>query len=447
MSQLLSVRFRNGILLLIIWLGGMVVVGQNGKWVSAGTPADNQQIYLPTLYKSGFTQISFDLVVDDLLADTIVVITHAGDERLFIGIQTGIIYVYHPDTEQASIFLDIRPLIVRSFEEGLLSLVFHPDYANNGLFFITYTQAETGKIILARYQVSSTDPNLADPNSEIQLLAIEKPPNPNGVTPPYSPVHNAGDMHFASDGFLYITIGDGGPDPFVDPLVPGDRHNNGQSLDRLLGKMLRIDVNQQAPHPADCGLGNYTIPDTNPFVYVQDREACDEIWSLGWRNPWRFTIDPLTGDLFIGDVGEFQREELDWEPAGTPGRNYGWHCYEGNFDHTNVEHVAPHCPEETVYTFPIHDYHRSNEIGCSSIIGGHVYRGQQFWNMRGYYLFSDFCTRTVYAMWTLDLGQPPFAVSVPTEGSPQWSTFGQDVHGELYVGGFNLGAIYKIVTP
>jgi glucose/arabinose dehydrogenase len=266
-------------------------------------------------------------------------ITHAGDGsgRLFITLQAGRIVIYSGISILASPFLDITSLVASGGERGLLSVAFHPNYRNNGVFFVDYTNT-AGDIVIARYSVSQ-DPNVADPNSAAILLTI---PHPNFAN------HNGGQLQFGPDGYLYIGVGDGGS--------AGDPSNHGQSLDTPLGKLLRIDVNGAPP---------YAIPGDNPFVRVMG--ALPEIWAYGLRNPWRFSFDRSTNDLFIADVGQDSWEEVDFQPAGQGGQNYGWRLMEGNHCFNPSSNCNP-----GGLTLPILEYEHGpgDSIGCS-ISGGY----------------------------------------------------------------------------
>jgi glucose/arabinose dehydrogenase len=256
-------------------------------------------------------------------------------------------------------------------------------------------------------------------------------------------------MAFGSDGYLYISLGDGGPDPFdyggVPNGVPGDPFNHGQRRDELFSSILRIDVNPAAGLPPDCGHELYSIPPDNPFL---GDNGCDEIWATGLRNPWRFSFDSLTNDLYIADVGEWIAEEINYQPAGAgAGANYGWHCFEGIDDYTDVHPVlAPDCSPQTQYTFPAYFYDHSNN-DCS-VVGGYVYRGQQYPILQGHYLFGDFCTGRT---WTMIRDKNNEWVVTPAGETGRFlSTFAEAANGELYAGTWlpNHGtdnAIYHVV--
>lgn len=334
--------------------------------------------------------------------------------RLFIVEKAGRIRIVHNGALLSTPFLDITNIVKSSGnEQGLLSMAFHPNYASNGYFYVNYTgySGPSGDSYVARYQVTS-DPNVADPQSGAILMTVVQP---------YSN-HNGGQLQFGPDGYLYIGFGDGGSG--------GDPQNNGQRTDTLLGKVLRIDVNSGAP---------YAIPPDNPFL--GDPNALDEIWSLGWRNPWRFGFDRLTGAMWAGDVGQNNWEEIDLEAAnGSGGVNYGWRCREGMHNYN----FSGACPTLTL-TDPIYEY--SHGDGCS-ITGGYVYRGSPNSSHFGAYLFNDYCVgnnlrtlrssgsawvRTDYTL------QPPAGrtLSNPT-------SFGEDAIGDLYVADDWDGEVFKL---
>ncbi len=331
--------------------------------------------------------------------DRLVYLTHAGDDRLFTVAAEGRIYLIEDGDVANTPFLDIRDRVNdRRNEQGLLSIAFHPDYANNNHFFAYYT-GDDGETVVSQFTGVG---NKADPDSERIILTV---PQPYGN-------HNGGQLQFGDDGYLYIGLGDGGSG--------GDPDNNGQDKQTLLGSILRIDVNNGNP---------YAIPADNPFV--KDEEAADEIWTYGWRNPWRFSFDRATGDMYIGDVGQNAWEEISFEASGSPGGgNYGWNVYEGS-----------HCYLDDCETLlpgairPILEYGRSE--GCS-ITGGYIYRGEELPELNGNYLFGDFCSGTVWA------STKPGEMQVVLDSGLSISSFGEDAAGELYVLDIG-GAVYKIV--
>jgi len=336
-------------------------------------------------------------------------ITHAGDGsgRLFITLQGGRVVIFDGVQILSPPFLDINSLVSSGGERGLLGAAFHPNYVGNGFFYVSYTDT-AGDSVIARYSVS-LDPNRADPTSGVILLTIPQP---------FSN-HNGGQLHFGPDGYLYIGIGDGGSG--------GDPQNNGQDLGKLLGKILRIDVDSGFP---------FTVPPDNPFVGVVG--AREEIWSFGLRNPWRFSFDRLTGDMFIGDVGQNSWEEVDFQPANsTGGENYGWRLMEGN----SCFNPAINCNNGTL-TLPILVYDHS--VGCS-VTGGYLYRGSKNPNLNGLYLYGDFCSGLIWGAQEDGLGGWNTTVLLDTNFSI--STFGEDESGEIYFAHLSAtdGTIYQVV--
>lgn len=357
-------------------------------------------------------------------------ITHAGDERLFIVEKPGRIRIFDGSSLLATPFLDIESLVDdTNNEQGLLGLAFHPDYANNGYFYVNYTYDPAGSGLdrtrIARYQVNALNPNLANPASAIVLLEFEQDAGN----------HNGGDIHFSpNDGYLYISVGDGG--------LQGDPNNRAQTNTQLLGKMLRIDVDTAGATGCDIsGNNNYGIPPSNPYADGAGGD-CDEIWQNGVRNPWRFSFDKDTADMWIADVGYSNWEEIDFQAAASSGgENWGWRCYEGN----HAQNTSG-CGLMGDYDFPVHEYnHLSGEC---SITGGFVYRGEDILALNGHYLFADYCSRR---FWSLSgSGNDLTAFGLPTIigaglGSP--TTFGEDVNGNVYVAedGFNA-SIYKVTA-
>ncbi|MEW5985406.1 MAG: PQQ-dependent sugar dehydrogenase [Chloroflexota bacterium] len=385
--------------------------------------------------------------ITDFASDTVTDIANAGDDRLFVVLREGVIKVVAADG-QIFTFLDIQTLAnMLNWEQGLLGLAFHPSYPATPYFYVVYTSENQSSIVLARFTVSPGDPNTADPDSHLLLLEIPKPLDH------YEPsrVHNGGDLNFGPDGYLYMSVGDGGPDPVPGSPDPGDPNNNSQRTGTLLGKILRIDVDSAGGGAPDCGLTGYTIPPGNPYL-GNPAGACDEIWATGLRNPWRFSFDALTGNLLIGDVGEWLFEEVDFQAAGTAGGlNFGWHCYEGNLDYQTVyPEVGEDCGEAADYTFPVFDYPHppQPESGCS-VIGGFIYRGNQYLSLSGHYLLADYCSQNAWLLYQDTAGdwQPLFMGSL----GHAISTFGEGVDGEIYVGvrTSDRGAqtIYHLTAP
>ncbi len=342
-------------------------------------------------------------------------IVNAGDERLFVVEADGRILAYQL-TEAGSAtfldtFLDIRGLINCCGERGLLGLAFHPDYATNGYFFVYYTRAGDGDVVLARYQAPTPGANTSNHSSARILLTIPHSTYGN---------HNGGGLVFGPDGYLYAAVGDGGGG--------GDPLGSGQSLGTLLGKILRLDVDvldDVAPY--------YQIPPDNPFVDTPG--ARPEIWAFGLRNPWRIGFDRMTGDLFVADVGQSSREEVNLQPAGSPGgENYGWPRMEG----TACYQPTSGCQTGSL-VLPILDY--SHAEGCS-ITGGYRYRGTALPALYGAYVFGDYCSEKIWIGVQSPAGTWSRADLLST--SLSISTFGEDATGELYVADLS-GAVYRLV--
>jgi glucose/arabinose dehydrogenase len=348
----------------------------------------------------------------------------AGDSRMFVIERRGVIKVVQSDgTVLPTPFLNIQARVdSSSSEEGLLGLAFHPDYATNGYFYVNYTNTSSSvrRSRISRFQVTA-DPNVADPDSENILLTV--------VQPEWN--HNAGHIMFGPDGYLYVPFGDGGSG--------GDPWNNAQTVTTILGKINRIDINSGPGNAPDCvgeGTGDYTVPSTNPLVDGQGG-ACDEIWALGLRNPWRTSFDSLTGDLFIADVGQNTWEEVDFQPAGSAGgENYGWRCYEGDHPYNTTG-----CGPQGNYTFPIFEYSHSG--GNCSVSGGYVYRGSQYPAMYGHYLLADFCSGRVWDLVSDGIGGWDSTLHTNLMASQRYVAFGEDINGELYMVGYN-GTVYRI---
>jgi glucose/arabinose dehydrogenase len=292
-------------------------------------------------------------------------VTDAGDGsgRLFVVEQSGRIRIVHDGKLVDRPFLDISDRISSGGERGLLGLAFHPGYPNDPRFFVDYTDRD-GNTVVASYRVSANDPDVADPGSEVALLHVNQP----------FPNHNGGGTVFGPDGMLYIALGDGGSE--------GDPQGNGQRVDALLAKILRIDVD----HP-DPGRP-YGIPLDNPFVGVDG--AKPEIWMTGLRNPWRFRFDPSNGDLWIGDVGQNKWEEIDVARAGQRGLNFGWNVMEG----FHCYQPADGC-DQTGLTLPVAEY--GHDLGCA-VIGGVVIRGAAQGRLNGGYVFGDDCSDNLWLM-------------------------------------------------
>ncbi|MFZ0547634.1 MAG: PQQ-dependent sugar dehydrogenase [Candidatus Promineifilaceae bacterium] len=333
-------------------------------------------------------------------------LTYTEDGRIFVVEKSGRIFVIQDWQRVEEPFLDIRDLVgSEGAEQGLLSIAFHPQFAENGRFFVNYTNKE-GHTVVARYQVQADNPNAADLSTELILMKIGQP----------FEVHNGGLMKFGPDGYLYIGVGDGG--------TSGDFFNNAQNNNNLLGTILRVDVDFAEP---------YAVPADNPFV--NDDSARNEIWSYGLRNPWQFSFDRLTGDLFIADVGQFTWEEIDFQEAGSSGgQNYGWEVVEGNHCFNRAS-----CNMEG-FVMPVAEY--SHEEGGCAVVGGYTYRGSLFPELDGNYFFADYCSGKIWGLVQTAPGQWQKAVLVDTD--ELFSSFGEDLTGELYILGFTSGTVFQI---
>ncbi len=343
--------------------------------------------------------------------------------RLFIVEQPGRIRILDliNETLLGTPFLDITSDVLSGGERGLLSVAFHPDYENNRRFFVNYTN-NAGNTVIARYEAQAGDPDLADPNSDEILLVITQTDSN----------HNGGQIAFGSDGYLYVGMGDGGG--------AGDPDETGQDDTTLLGKMLRLDVDvETAPF--------YAVPPTNPNAGAGDPLGL--IWAKGLRNPWRFSFDRGTGDLYIGDVGQNQWEEVSYEPAASGGGlNFGWDIFEGD-GHCFEPDPAPMCPNPpTGFTMPVLEYGHGQ--GCS-ITGGFVYRGCALPDLAGTYFYSDFCSDFIRTFELIG-GVPQNTADRSADVAPgggfsiaSISSYGEDARGELYITDLFGGEVFKIV--
>ncbi len=403
-----------GLLIIVGWLSSTAVSAQPTS--TPETPIGSVSLTV-SVVESGFT-----LPVD---------IANAGDDRLFIVEQPGVIRIIDANGNMLpDPFLDINAIVDSEThnERGLLGLAFHPNYPSTPYFYVNYTAVSgNGDTIIARYTVSN-DPNVADENSAVEILRIDQP---NGN-------HNAGDLNFGpQDGYLYIAMGDGGG---AGDTGTGhtDGIGNAQDMTKLLGKVLRINVDGDSGLAPDCGSVNgggtppYTIPSDNPFSASSDG-VCNEIWASGLRNPWRVSFDQETFDYYIADVGQNLWEEVNFQPASsTGGENYGWRCYEGNvtFNTTN-------CGDISNYQFPFDVYSHSSG---NAITGGYVYRGNDYPSLNGIYIYADFGSSNFW------LAQNSSSWSITPLGGigvSNPSTFGEGCDGELYVASHS-GTIYQI---
>ncbi len=328
-----------------------------------------------------------------------------GSGRLFFIEQGGRIRVGSEGVLAPEPFLDIDDRVgANASEQGLLGLAFHPNYEENGYFFVNYTNNQ-GNTVISRFQVTAEDPNRADPGSETVLFTVSQP----------FANHNGGALAFGPDGYLYLGLGDGGSG--------GDPQNNGQSTQTLLGKVLRIDVDQGE---------TYGIPADNPFA---GGGGLPEIWAYGLRNPWRFSFDRATGDFYIGDVGQGSFEEIDFQPAGSPGgENYGWNIMEGFdcFQRANCD--------TTGLTQPVHAY-PTHEEGTCAVTGGYVYRGQALPEWQGIYIYGDYCSGHVWGLFRDAAGN--WQNQQLFRHSGYITAFGEDEQGEIYLVDY-AGEIYQL---
>jgi len=333
-------------------------------------------------------------------------VAHAGDGsgRLFLTLQRGTISIWDGSTLLPTPFLDLSTLITCCGEQGLLGIAFHPRYATNGYFYVNYTDRSNPRTqtVVARYRVSATDPNRADPASALILLRQEQP---------YSN-HNGGQIHFGRDGYLYISMGDGGSG--------GDPHNYSQNPESLLGKMLRIDVDR-----TEAGR-NYAIPPTNPYFSANPfpgKTPRKEIWAYGLRNAWGFGFDRQTGDMYVGDVGQENWEEINFQPVtSTGGENYGWRLMEGNACYNPTSQCNP-----GGLVLPIVTY--DHGLGCS-VTGGRVYRGAQFGALAGTYLYGDICSGRI---WGAQRSGNNWVSTQLLDTNLSIAAWGEDEAGELYL--------------
>jgi glucose/arabinose dehydrogenase len=343
-------------------------------------------------------QVAVEEVVSGL--DFPLYVTHAGDDsgRLFIIGQAGQIYLLKDGELQDTLFLDLSDTVTQSVlrgysEQGLLGIAFHPNYAENGYFYVNYTD-QNGDSVIARYRVSTENPDVADKDSARVLLTQEQP----------YPNHNGGQLEFGPDGYLYIALGDGGS--ANDPL------QTGQNPSDWLGSILRIDVDNGDP---------YAIPEDNPVA--SNSSFAPEVWAYGLRNPWRFSFDRATGDLYIADVGQNMWEEVNFQPADSSGgENYGWNNYEAS-----QPFATSAVPEGMIY--PVAEY--SHREGDCSVTGGYVYRGESVAELEGVYLFSDFCSGRVWATYRDTNGD--WQTNVFMDLNRQVSSLGEGENGELYI--------------
>jgi len=338
-------------------------------------------------------------------------VTHAGDDRLFVVERPGTSRIIENDEILETPFLDLTDRVGSgSSEQGLLGLAFAPNFGESGLFYVNYTDLD-GNTVVSRFHVED-DGGVVDPAGEDVVLTQEQP---------YQN-HNGGMLAFGPDNYLYIGFGDGGSQ--------GDPDGNGQSLDTWLGKILRIEVD-----PEYTSGEPYAIPEDNPFV--DDPDAKPEIWAYGLRNPWRFSFDRETGELWIGDVGGSEYEEIDVLDVAESGANLGWSVMEGP-----ECRVDPAC-DGSGFVEPVFSY--THDVGGGSVTGGYVYRGEEFAAIAGVYLLSDYCSGLIWGIGPD--GSGGYAVSEPVETGFRISSFGEGEDGAVYVTDLGGGGVYELVPP
>ncbi|HKP32996.1 MAG TPA: PQQ-dependent sugar dehydrogenase [Chitinophagaceae bacterium] len=370
------------------------------------------QILVSTNVHAQTPVIGYTSVITGLNFPVDVVNAGDGTNRIFIVEQGGVVKVFDAAYASLGNFVTVSGVSTGG-ERGLLSMAFHPDYETNGFFFVYYTNA-VGSIEVARYHTDPLTPNVADASSKQIVITIPHPGQSN---------HNGGKLNFGADGYLYFATGDGGG--------ANDPSNNAQSGASLLGKMIRIAV-------STGGAPFYTIPGTNP--YVSDPTVLDEIYSFGLRNPFRWSFDRLTHDMWIGDVGQDAREEINYKSAGTAsGANFGWDCFEGTI--TNVNASNPICP--VAYTPPVYTY--SHTGGTYAVTGGVVYRGSDYPLLNGYYLATDYYTGILYKLKQNSGGTFTVTTQAGVTGVP---AFGEAEDGEIFAlaqgAAPNAGILYAL---
>ncbi len=356
----------------------------------------------PASFDPATVTVGLETVADGFNAPLAVVSAGDGSGRLFVVEKGGRIWVLVDGAVRDTPLLDLSGSVSQGSEQGLLGLAFEPNRPER--FYVNYTD-RGGNTVIARYRTGD-DLNVADPNSAEVLLTLEQPASN----------HNGGNLRFGPDGFLWIGTGDGG--------AAGDRFGNGQNAQTLLGAMLRLDVS---------GESGYAIPPDNPFADGQDGRP--EIWAIGLRNPWRYSFDRATGDLWLADVGQNNLEEINHVPSGAPGLNYGWPIMEAS-----ACYESANCSSDGL-VLPVSEYDHSQ--GCS-VTGGYVYRGSAFPTLQGGYFFSDYCSGL---LWVIPADAEP--VTAPTlllDQGLNTSSFGEDEAGELYLTDIASGILYHLVA-
>ena len=382
----------------VLWSFGLILIHVCSLWVGTGWADPAQRTDERRL-------VTLAPVVTEGLENPLF-LTQAGDEseRLFVVEQPGRIRVLERQALVPAPFLNITQKVLSGGERGLLGLAFHPDYHHNGRFFVNYTRKPDGATVVAEYCRGAT---ATSASHEERILFVVPQPYPN---------HNGGMVAFGPDGYLYVGLGDGGS--------KGDPDNRAQNPGDLLGKILRIDVDRGDP---------YGIPTDNPFVKEGGRP---EIYALGLRNPWRFSFDAKTGNLWVADVGQYTWEEIDLVVRGG---NYGWRVMEG----THCFHPSTDC-RTTTFSLPRYEY--SHDKGRCSITGGFIYRGRAMFDLTGSYVYGDFCSGEIFALQNPAGSQPLNEARMILKTSLRISSFGEDAAGELYVLD-HKGGIYRLAPP
>ena len=376
-------------------------------------------------------QIGLTLVAEGIYNPSAMAFPPDGSGRLFIAATNGRIWLLRDGDPTPHLFININD---QNQGYRLFGLAFSPDYVTDGSFYVHYLEGDTSQVVVARYRVLPDDPDLASSTSQQEVLRV-----PNTAA-----LHSGGQLAFGPDGYLYIAVGDGDLD--------NDPENDAQNMGNMLGKLLRIDVRQ--PLPADppptppdtlstvaylplIGHGRgftYNVPPSNPFVGLPGRVP--EIWAYGLRNPWRFSFDRLTGDLYIGDVGQSRREEIDFQPAGTTSAwNFGWRVMEGTLCN-NPANCDP-----SPFVPPVVEYGHSN--GNCSVTGGEVYRGAAYPSLSGIYLYGDYCTGRI---WGLRRAGAAWQNQELLVAGFRITDISDDAAGNIYVADFDHGRIYKVVA-
>ncbi|HET9907572.1 MAG TPA: PQQ-dependent sugar dehydrogenase, partial [Anaerolineales bacterium] len=401
-------KLLNTGILILFMLVGPFNAGSTQQLVKNSRVLTNNETLIQTSIDS--SKLVFEPVISGLSQPVFITNADDGSGRLFVIERIGRIRIGENNMLLPTPFLDMESIVrSTSSEQGLLALAFHPQFESNGYFYTVHTNS-SGSIVLSRFTVSPSNSNQASFGSRVELLAIPHPTYTN---------HNGGTLAFGPDGYLYWSTGDGGGG--------GDPFNNAQSRNSLLGKILRLDVNSASP---------YAIPPTNPFFNNPDPAVREEIWSYGLRNPWRFSFDRLTHDIYIGDVGQGNIEEIDFQAASSSGgENYGWDVMEGS----NCYEPSSGC-NQSGKVLPIAQY--SHSLGCS-VTGGYVYRGSKYPSLYGHYFYGDYCTGRLFSIYKDPvLGWQPAVELLDTTFNI--STFGEDEQGEIYLANYSTGVIYNI---